>query len=62
MVIKQTCHTIYSSIFRVYTVVATQCIGRTVNESAFSSTTLDIVQPDLTRPIRYSSKNERCGT
>ena len=40
-----------SSIFNMPTVVGPQCISRTVNESGLSSTTLNIVQPDLTSTI-----------
>ena len=39
---------LHSNILKVYTVMLSQCISRTVNESGLSSTTLDIVQPDLT--------------
>ena len=41
----------HSSIFDVTTVVLSQCWMSTVNESALSSSTLDIVQPDLTGTI-----------
>ena len=46
----------HSSIFKVCTVVATQRIGRTVDESVLRSTALDIVQPDLTSTIGESGK------
>ncbi len=49
--------TSHSSIFSMDTVVATQRIGRTVNESGLSSTTLDIVQPDLTSTIGETSSD-----
>ena len=55
----------HSSIFTVYTVMAPQWTSRTIYESGLSSTTLDIIQPDLTDTIsetrgqRYSSWNNR---
>ena len=48
-------NTSHSSILKVGTVVATQCTSRTVNESSLSSTTLDIIQPDLTSTISKTS-------
>ena len=53
------CGAAHSSIFKVCTVVATQWIGRTVNESGLSSTTLDIVQPDLASTISKASSESR---
>ena len=41
----------HASIFKMSTVVAPQCISGTVNESGLSSTTLDIIQPNLTSTI-----------
>ena len=40
-----------SSIFSMDTVVDPECIAGTVDESGFSATTLNIVQPDLTNTI-----------
>ena len=41
----------YSSIFTVDTIMAPQWTSRTVYESGLSSTTLDVIQPDLTNTI-----------
>ena len=56
------CSTSHSSIFTMYTVVGPQWISRAVDESGLSSTTLDIVQPDLTSTIGEASEqsNSTC--
>ena len=53
----------HSSIFNMPTVVGPQWSCRTVNESGLSSTTLDIVQPDLTNTIGETSgqSNSACS-
>ena len=47
----------HSSIFTVDTVMGSNRIGRTVNESGLSSSTLDVVQPDLTSTIGEASSD-----
>ena len=47
-----------SSIFTVATVVDSKRIGRTVNESGLTATTLDVIQPYLSSTIRNCSPRE----
>ena len=62
MCFRCTWHAVHSSIFTMHTVVAPQWISRTVNESGLSSTTVDIVQPDLTCAIGNITKGQSLGT
>ncbi len=54
----------HSGIFNVCTVVGPQSVSSTVNESGLSSTTLDIVQPDLASTISEAVEHSHgtCST
>ena len=53
--LRLTSSTSHTGIFNVCTVVDSQAIMRTGKQSCLSSTTLDIVQPDLTSTISEAS-------
>ena len=59
--VSGTCHAVNSSILKMATVVVSQWISRTVNESGLSSSTVNLIQPDSSSAVGNTKQSLGTG-